>query len=53
MALRELDRFQSAAEQGRGLVAGGNRRSRLPAALDALLRVPALTPKALAAAPIR
>jgi hypothetical protein len=49
MALRELDRLEAAAEQGRGVVAGGDRRSRLPDALDALLRVPALTPKALAA----
>jgi hypothetical protein len=44
MGLRELDRLEAAAEQGRGLVAGGDRRSRLPDALDALLRVPALTP---------
>ena len=49
MALRELDRLEAAAEQGRGVVAGGDKRSRLPDALDALLRVPALTPKALAA----
>jgi hypothetical protein len=49
MALRELDRLETAAEQGRGVVAGGDKRSRLPDALDALLRVPALTPKALAA----
>ena len=49
MGLRELDRLEAAAEKGRGLVAGGDRRSRLPDALDALLRVPALTPKALAA----
>ena len=49
MALRELDRLEAAAEKGRGVVAGGDKRSRLPDALDALLRVPALTPKALAA----
>ena len=49
MALRELDRLEAAAAQGRGVVAGGDRRSRLPDALDALLRTPALTPKALAA----
>src|SRR5277367_1893979 len=49
MALRELDRLGAAAEQGRGVVAGGDKRSRLPDALDALLRVPALTPKGLAA----
>jgi HTH DNA binding domain len=49
MALRELDRLAAIAEKGRGVVAGGDKRSRLPDALDALLRVPALTPKALAA----
>ena len=49
MGLRELDRLAAAAEQGRGVVARGDKRSRLPDALDALLRVPALTPKALAA----
>jgi hypothetical protein len=49
MALRELDRLEAAAAQGRGVVAGGDKRSRLPDALDALLRAPALTPKALAA----
>ena len=48
IALRELVRLETAAEQGRGIVAGGDKRSRLPDALDALLRVPALTPKALA-----
>ena len=48
MALRELDRLEAAAEQGRGVVAGSDKRSRLPDALDALLCVPALTPKALA-----
>ena len=49
MALRELDRLETAAAQGRGVVAGSDKRSRLPDALDALLRMPALTPKALAA----
>ena len=49
MGLRELDRLETAAEQGRGALAGTDRRSRLPDALDALLRAPVLTPKALAA----
>ena len=49
MGLRELDRLNDAAEKGRGLVAGCDRRSRLPDAIDALLRTPALTPKTLAA----
>ena len=49
MALRELDRLEAAAAQGREVVAGGDKRARLPDALDALLRTPALTPKALAA----
>ena len=47
--MRELDRLEAAAEQGRGALAGTDRRSRLPDALDALLRAPVLTPKALAA----
>ena len=34
--LRELDRLETAAEQGRGARAGTDRRSRLPDALDAL-----------------
>jgi hypothetical protein len=46
--LRDLDRLLQAAEQGRGLTAQADRRSRLPDALDAALRTPALTPKALA-----
>ena len=46
--LRELDRLEAAAEQGRGLAADLDKRSRLPDAIDALLRTPALTPKALA-----
>src|SRR5262249_21932212 len=49
MGLRELARLQDAAAQGRGFVAGVDRRSRLPEAFDCLLRCPALTPKALAA----
>jgi hypothetical protein len=46
---RELERLAIAAEKGRKLTAHCDRRSRLPAAVDALLRIPALTPKALAA----
>ena len=49
LGLRELDRLETAAEQGRGALAGTDCRSRLPDALDALLRAPVLTPKALAA----
>jgi hypothetical protein len=48
-ALRELTRLEAAAETGRGLAAAIDKRSRLPDAVDALLRVPVLTPKALAA----
>jgi hypothetical protein len=47
--LHELDRLETVAKQGRGSLAGTDRRSRLPDALDALLRAPVLTPKALAA----
>jgi hypothetical protein len=50
---RTLDRLEAAAAQGRGLAAGGDKRSRLPDAVDALLRVPVLTPKVLAARPSR
>jgi hypothetical protein len=46
--LRTLDRLEAAA-QGRGLAVGGDKRSRLPDAVAALLRVPVPTPKALAA----
>jgi HTH DNA binding domain len=46
--LRELDRLEVAAEKGRGVIDGCDKRARLPDALDALLRAPALTPKALA-----
>jgi HTH DNA binding domain len=50
LALRELDRLEAAASaKGRGALAGTDRRSRLPDALDALLRAPVLTPKSLAA----
>ncbi len=47
--MRELDQLLGLAERGRGLIAGCDRRSRLRAALDAVLRRPVLTPKALAA----
>jgi Fic family protein len=49
MGLRELDRLDVAAEKGRELIAAADARSRLPGAIDALLRSPVLTPKALAA----
>jgi HTH DNA binding domain len=48
MGLRDLDRLQTAAETGRGGLAATDKRSRLPDTLDALLRAPLLTPKALA-----
>jgi DNA binding protein with HTH domain len=48
MGLRDLDRLQAAADKGRGDLAGVDRRSRLPAALEALLRAPLVTPKELA-----
>jgi hypothetical protein len=48
VSLRELDRLTTAAEQDRGLATAVDKRSRLPDAIDALLRAPALTPKALA-----
>jgi hypothetical protein len=47
-AAPEPDRLVACAEQARGLAAAVDKRSRLPDAIDALLRVPALTPKALA-----
>jgi HTH DNA binding domain len=47
--LRELDRLEAAAANDRVALAGTDRRSRLPATLNALVRTPALTPKALAA----
>jgi hypothetical protein len=46
--LRELDRLLDAAAAGARLTAGLDRRSRLADAVDAVLRVPALTPTALA-----
>jgi hypothetical protein len=46
---RALDRLLVAAGKGRDLTAPCDRRSRLPDAVDALLRAPVLTPKALAA----
>ena len=49
MGLREFDRLLTAAEKGRGGLAATDKRSRLPDALEALLRTPLLTPKALAA----
>ena len=49
MGLRELDRLDAAAEKGRALAARADKRSRLPGAIEALLRYPALTPTALAA----
>ena len=39
MGLRELDRLEAAAEQGRGVVANGDKRSPLKNALDVLLHV--------------
>src|SRR6516225_1771954 len=49
MGLRELDRLDVAAEKGRALAAQADQRSRLPDAIESLLRHPALTPDALAA----
>jgi HTH DNA binding domain len=49
LGLRDLDRLQIAAEKGRDELAATDKRSRLPDALEALLRAPLLTPKALAA----
>ena len=48
-AARTRPAAQAAAEQGRGLTPRLDQRSRLPDALEALLRTPVLTPKALAA----
>ncbi|TCZ61070.1 helix-turn-helix domain-containing protein [Roseicella aquatilis] len=47
-ATRELDRLLDAAEAGAKLTAGLDRRSRLPDAVEAVLRAPAITPTALA-----
>ena len=46
--LRELDRLEGVAERGRAAADGLDRRSRLPDALDAALRLPALTSTTLA-----
>ncbi len=48
-AMRKLDQLLEVAERGRALIADCDRRSRLPAALDAVLRSAVLTPKGLAA----
>lgn len=47
--LRELNRLLAVAKQARARVTKADRRSRLPDAVNAALRTPALTPKALAA----
>ena len=49
MGLRELERLEAAATKGRALTTHADKRSRLPDTVDALLRSPALAPKALAA----
>jgi hypothetical protein len=46
--LRELDRLEAAAGKGAALTADLDVRSRLPDALEAALRTPALTPRRLA-----
>lgn len=46
--LRELGRLLDAAQRATDLTAGLDRRSRLPEAIDAVLRVPAITPNMLA-----
>ena len=46
--LRELDRLLAAAEAGRGLATGLDRRSRLPASVDLVLAEPVITPRGLA-----
>jgi len=48
VGLRELDRLQRMAAAGARLATGLDRRSQLPAAVGALLREPAVTPKSLA-----
>jgi HTH DNA binding domain len=47
--LRELDRLEAVAAKGRDRLGGTDRRSRLPDTMEALLRAPIVTPKALAA----
>jgi HTH DNA binding domain len=49
LGLRDLNRLDAATAKGRETLAGSDRRSRLPDTLEALLRAPVLTPKALAA----
>ena len=49
IGLRELERLEALAEAASARIERCDRRSRLPDAFDAVLRVPALTPKALAA----
>jgi hypothetical protein len=49
MALREMDGLQMVREKGRGL-APADARTRLPAVVDALMRVPVVTPSGVAAA---
>jgi len=46
--LRELDRLERAAERGKAAAGSLDRRSRLPDALNAALRTPALTSMTLA-----
>jgi hypothetical protein len=46
--LRELDQLQRVAAAGAGLATEPDRRSRVPAAIDALLWEPAVTPNSLA-----
>jgi hypothetical protein len=48
--LRELDRLVSVSERARALTDKADRRSRLPDAIETVLRVPVLTPTALALA---
>lgn len=47
--LQNLARLQNAAHKGSELIAGLDRRARMPAALDAVLRTPAVTARGLAA----
>ena len=49
MAVRELERLEAVATQRRERRAGVDPRSRLPDAIEALLRAPVLTATALAA----
>lgn len=48
VACRELDRLQAAADTGRKLVQGLDRRARLPAAVDLVLASPVVTPRGVA-----